>query len=318
MIREFKKEELEELYNKYGSIKKVANFLNMKYNTLHYHFKKYKIGNYTNRGPAMSKEELVELHNIHGSITKVAASLLKSYATIRAWYSYYDIVVNKSNMTIFQELRNTPMTKTHKSVVIGSLLGDGHLRIVSHSKNALLEISHCEKQRQYLEWVHSLMKPFARPIKLKEKATKKLIGDCEVNASNFYRFCTINHPDITDIFKKYYRNGLKGVDRSIIDKVDLLAMSIWFGDDGSVRRRNGSPDSCSIATNSFTYDEHLVLVKIVRKFFKGTIKIYKTSKWYKGEKRFYYVLYMLGKKQVNEFLDTIKLVLPTSIYYKLS
>lgn len=318
MIREFKKEELEKLYNKHGSIKKVANFLDVKYNTLHYHFKEYKIGNYTSRGPAMSKEELIVLHDKYGSITKVAASISKSYATIRAWYSYYDIVVNKSNMNIFQEIRNTPMTNVHKSIVIGSLLGDGHLRMASHSKNALLEISHCEKQRQYLEWVHDLMKPFSRPVKLKEKARKKMFDDREINASNFYRFCTINHPDITDIFKKYYRKGLKGVDDSIIDKVDLLAMSVWFGDDGSIRRRYGGPDMCTIATHSFTYNEHLVLVEIVRKFFKGTIKIYKTSKWYKGKKRFYYILYMIGKKQVNEFLDMIKLVLPEGIHYKLS
>lgn len=318
MIREFKKRELEELYIKHQSIKKVAAVLNVKYNTLYYYFRKYKIGNYTGIGPSITKKELIKLHNRYGSITKVAANVSKSYATIRSWYSYYNIIMNKSNMSIFHELRNTPMSLVHKSVVIGSLLGDGHLRIVSHSKNALLEVSHCEKQRQYLEWVHDLMQPFSRPVKFKDKSTKKIIGDYEVNASNFYRFCTINHPDITDIFKKYYRKGLKGVNSSIIEKVDLLAMGIWFCDDGSIRRRNGSPDMCSIATNSFTYKEHLTLVKIVRKFFDGTIKIYKINNMYKGEKRSYYMLYMLGKKQVNKFLDMIKLVLPECIYYKLS
>lgn len=318
MINRYSKEELEKLYDEYGSIKEIAKFLNVKYNTLHYHFKEYKIGNYTSRGPAMSKEELVKLHEDHGSITKVAVHLSRSYATIRAWYSYYDIIVNKSNMTIFHEIRNTPMTNVHKSIVIGSLLGDGHLRLVPHSKNALLEISHCEKQRQYLQWTHDLLRPFSRPIQFKDKACKKYIGTKLINASNFYRFWTIAHPDITDVFKKYYRKGLKGVDESIIDKVDLLAMSTWFADDGSITRKNGSPDACSIATHSFTYKEHLVLVEVVRKFFKGTIRIYEVSNYYKGEKRTYFRLQMMKKKCVNDFLDMIKLVLPECIHYKLS
>lgn len=318
MINRYSKEELEKLYAEYGSIKDIAKFLKVKYNTLHYHFKEYKIGNYTNRGPAMSKEELVKLHEERGSITKVAAFLSKSYSTIRAWYSYYDIVVNKSNMTIFHEVRNTPMTTVQKSVVIGSLLGDGHLRLAPHSKNALLEITHCEKQRDYLKWVHDLLRPFSRPIKLKAEAHTHYIGDTKINSTTSYRFWTIAHPDITNIFKKYYRDGIKGVEESIIDKVDLLAMAIWMCDDGTIRRRKGQPDSCSIATHSFTYKEHLVLVKVVRKFFNGTIKIYKIDKVYKGETRSYYTLYMLGKKHVNDFLDMIKLVLPECIHYKLS
>lgn len=318
MINRYSKEELERLYNEYGSIKEISKFLKVKYNTLYYYFKEYKIGNYTNRGPAMSKDELVKLHEKHGSITKVAAHISKSYATIRAWYSYYGIIINESNMTIFHELRNTPMTQVHKSIIIGSLLGDGHLRLPSHAKNALLEISHCEKQLGYLKWIHGLLQPFSRPIKQTETMGKKMLGDMEINNSNFYRFWTITHPDITEIFKKYYRKGLKGVNETIIDRVDLLAMTTWFVDDGSIRRRNGQPDMCTIATNSFTYKEHLVLVEIVRKFFKGTIKIYQVSSYYKGEKRLYYMLYMLGKKYVNEFLNMIKLVSPECMHYKLS
>lgn len=318
MIKKYSKEELEKLYEEYGSIKDIAKFLKVKYNTLHYHFKEYKIGNYTNRGPAMSKEELVKLHEEHGSITKVATFLSRSYSTIRAWYSYYDIIVNKSNMTIFHEIRTTPMAITQKSAVIGSLLGDGHLRIVPHSKNALLEVTHCEKQLGYLEWLHDILQPFSRPIKLKAEAHTHYIDGKRANSTASYRFWTIAHPDITDIFSEYYKDGIKGVNDSIIDKVDLLAMATWFGDDGSITRRRSEPYSCSIATLNFTYKDHLILAEVVRKFFKGTIKIYKINKNYKGEKRFYYILYMIGKKHVNDFLGMIKLVLPKCIHYKLS
>jgi len=317
---DFSKEYLEELYVKFGSIKEISKFLNVPYSTIHYHFKENKIGNYKNRGIEISKIDLLKLHNEHGSIGKVASALCKNYATVRAWYSYYDIIINPSNMNIYQEIRNTPMTQIQKSVVIGSLLGDGHLRIVPHSKNALLEISHCEKQLDYLTWKKNLLSPFSRPIKLKEFSnSKKNICGNIVNASNFYRFFTVAHKDITDIFNAYYKNGLKGVNKTIIDEVDLLALSIWFGDDGSIRRnKNKEPICCSIATNSFSYDEQLVLVEVLKKFFNGTIKVYKCGGVYNGIKREDYIIEMFVKNKIQQFLCMIKSILPKCIYYKLS
>lgn len=313
-----KKDDIIKLLKELGSVRKVAEKLNISYSSIYYYIDKYKIEIIKNRFP-YTKEELITLHEKYGSITKVASILSRSYSTVRHWYKELNIIINSSGMTVFQELRNTPMSDTHKSVIIGSMLGDGCLRRASHSKNALLEISHCEKQLGYLKWVHGLLQPFARPIKQTETAGKKMVCGREVDGSNFYRFYTIAHPDITDVFNTYYRKGLKGIDNSLIDKVDLIAMAIWFADDGSINRdKNKEPVSCSIATCSFTYKEHLIAVEIVRKFFNGTIKIAKHGGYYKGKKREDYVLNMSGKKHVNDFLDTIKLILPECIHYKLS
>lgn len=313
-----KKDVLIRLYNELGSVYKVAERIGELASTVYYYIDKYNIDISKKRFP-YTKDELIDLHKKYGSITKVSVALSKPYSTVRYWYNEFDIIVNKSGMTIFHELRNTPMYQVQKSVLIGSMLGDGGFWLAPHSKNARLYVCHCEKQLGYLQWVHGLLQPFVRPIIQTEKAGKKMIGNNLVNGSNFYRFYTIAHPDITELFHKYYRNGLKGVDATIIDKVDLLAMSVWFSDDGSIRRsRNKEPLSCIIATNSFTYKEQLVLVEVVRKFFSGKMRIRKQGGYYKGNERTDYVLEMSGKKHVNDFLDMIKLVLPECIYYKLS
>jgi hypothetical protein len=361
---EFKKEELEKLYSKYGSVRRISKKFNIPRSTLFYYFNKYdidvskklkikksvlkklykelgsvyriaeKLGEHPssiyyyidkygidiskNRFP-YTKDELIMLHKKYGSITKIAAILSKPYSTVRYWYKQFDMIVNQSSMTIFHELRNTPIEQTQKSVLIGSMLGDGGMWLAPHCKNARLYVCHCEKQLGYLKWVHGLLQPFVRPIVQTEKAGKKMIGNNIVNGSNFYRFYTIAHPDITDIFHRYYSKGLKRVNNTIIDKVDLLAMSIWFGDDGSIQRnKKYEPVSCSIATNSFTYKEHLILVGIVHKFFNGTIRIARQGGYYKGEKRKDYHLEMSGKKHVDDFLNIIKFVLPECIHYKLS
>lgn len=312
------KSDLERLYKELGSAYKVAERLGEQPSSVYYYLNKYNIDINRNRFP-YTKEELVVLYSKYGSIVKIAAALSKPYSTVRYWYSELSIPIKKSGMTIFHEVRNTPMEATQKDVLIGSMLGDGGFWLAPHCKNARLYISHCEKQLGYLKWIHGLLQPFSRPITQIEKAGKKTIGDSVVNCSNFYRFYTIAHPDITEVFHKYYKNGLKSVDSTIIDRVNLLAMCIWFGDDGSIRRdRRGHPISCSIASNSFTYKEQLILIEIVRNFFKGTIRIAEQGGYYMGNKRTDYYLDMGGKNHVEEFLDIVKFVLPECIHYKLT
>ena len=309
-----KSHDIKSLYREFKSVDKVAEVLGVSRSTIYNYISKYDIDLEKNRFP-YSKKELVALHEEYGSITKVAANINRNYSTVRHWYASLGIVFNTSGMTVFQEIRNTDMTDLQKSAVIGSMLGDGGLWLAPHTKNARLYISHCEKQLQYLKWLHSIFNPFSRAIKQTEKAGKKIICGREVNNSNFYRFYTIAHPYITSVFKQYYRNGVKGLDNSIVDKVDLLAMAIWFGDDGTIQRgRDGLPYMCNICTNSFTYKEHLILVDIVKKFFAGTISI----KTHGSIGREDYMLRMNGKQEVIDFLELIKTILPECIHYKLS
>ncbi len=44
------------------------------------------------------------------------------------------------------------LTKEEKSIIIGSVLGDGYLRIVPGRKNALFEINSSFKQKAYIDW----------------------------------------------------------------------------------------------------------------------------------------------------------------------
>jgi hypothetical protein len=262
----------------------------------------------------MDKKTLVLLYEKFGSIGKVAAHLCKPYSTVRHWYFKHEIEVQESCMTIFNEIRNTPMSSQQKSVVLGSLLGDGNLRLAPHSKNSILRIGHCERQLDYLIWKNTVLKPFSRNIKLDQTGKIKYIGKYECKSTNFYRFNTIAHPDITFFYKKYVVGNKKSIISDVIDELDLISMSIWFADDGSVYydKRNGVI-TCSIATNSFSYKEQLILVEALRKFFKGTIKISKQGN--SGREDFY--IRMFKTKYNTEFLDNIKLVLPECIHYKL-
>jgi len=261
-----------------------------------------------------SKEYLVDLYGKCGSIGSVASYLKKSYSTIRYWYNKYDIDVQPSCMTVFQEIRETSMLADQKSIVLGSLLGDGCLKLAPHSKNARLVVGHSITQLEYLSWKNDMLKPFSRKVVLDQKAKIKIIDGRKAYSKDFYRFHTIAHPDITSFYKRYVKNHKKRVIDDIIEELDLIALSIWFADDGSVYvdKRNGVI-ICSIATNSFPYKEQLILVKALRKFFKGTIKIDKQGNTGRDD-----LLLRLYRTKCNiEFLRNIMCVLPKCIHYKL-
>lgn len=260
------------------------------------------------------KEYLVELYQEHGSIGKIAAFLGKSYGAVSYWCHKHDIEVQPSCMTIFRDIQNTPMSEFQKSVVLGSVLGDGCLKLAPHSKNARLVLGHSVTQLQYLTWKNEILKPFSRGVKLDQKAKTKMICGQVCHSKDFYRCWTIAHPDVTSVYKRYVKNHKKCVSSDVIDELDLIALSIWFADDGSVYtdKRNGGM-ICSLATNSFSYKEQLVLVEALRRFFKGTIKIDKQGNV--GRTDLY--LRLFKTKCIIQFLTLIKSVLPECIHYKL-
>ena len=45
--------------------------------------------------------------------------------------------------------------------MLGSILGDGSLRYVSGQNNVRFRVGHGVEQREYCEWKHEMLAPFA-------------------------------------------------------------------------------------------------------------------------------------------------------------
>lgn len=262
----------------------------------------------------MDKNYFIEVYSKLGSIGKTAAHFGRAPNTIRYWCNKYGLEIQPSCMTIFQEIRETPMTKEQKAIVLGSVLGDGCLKLAPHSKNARLTIGHSIMQFEYLKWKCEKLTPFSRKITLDQKAKTKIISGKESNSKDFYKFFTIAHPDITDFYNRYVVGGKKRINKSIINELDIVSLSIWFADDGSVYvdKRNNVP-TCMLATNSFSYEEQLLLVESLRKFFSGTIKI--DIQGNDGRTDLYIRMYKT--EDIKNFLAMISSVLPDCVHYKL-
>src|SRR3989344_6870757 len=114
------------------------------------------------------------------------------------------------------------LTQLQRSVIIGSLLGDGYLRIVRGRKNALLEINHSFNARDYVDWKYTMLRSVAG------RAPKMRHGNGHRIA---YRFTTRQLSEFTQFHRNFYRNGKKTIPENL--KLDSMALAVWYMDDGS-------------------------------------------------------------------------------------
>lgn len=114
------------------------------------------------------------------------------------------------------------LTKLQQSLIIGTLLGDGYLRIVPGRKNAFLEINHSFSQKEYVDWKYEMLKSVCKNGPVSRNGNGKRIA---------YRFTTRQCSELTELKKLFYVDGIKRVPRNVI--LDPMMLAVWFMDDGS-------------------------------------------------------------------------------------
>ncbi len=176
--------------------------------------------------------------------------------------------MTKEQFKLGKEIRkNVHLTLKQKQLCYGSLLGDSWLH-VQYSGQCGLGMSHCEKQKEYLEYKKKIMEPFFisdhPSVRIrKEEWRGKLY-------SNSYTYQSILHQDFTDMYGLFYRGNKKKrqkyISRRVLNNIDAYGLLIWFLDDGCLDRRtdqkNGSPRYI-LATNCFSLSE----IKAIQKWF---------------------------------------------------
>jgi len=129
------------------------------------------------------------------------------------------------------------LNQVQSNVIIGTLLGDGYLRIVKGRKNAFLEINHSYSEKHYVDWKYDHLKNLVKSGPKLRKGNGKRLA---------YRFFTRQNPELTWLLKEFYseqdaryigrhtaryRNKTKIIPNWL--KLNPLILSVWFMDDGS-------------------------------------------------------------------------------------
>lgn len=191
-----------------------------------------------------------------------------------------------------------------KEVLIGLLLGDGHLETQNRGRTYRLKIEHTYWQKEYTDWLYQVFKDwvFTSPQE-KEQLVNGILY-------KKYWFSTLSHGAFRFYAQQFYANKHKILPKLIHKWLSPIAMAIWFMDDGSLKSNRHR--ALIFNTQSFSKPEVLRLSKIMENKFGISAVLRKQSR--KIEELYQLVTVKDGAEKLAEIIKPY--VLP-SMRYKL-
>ena len=180
-----------------------------------------------------------------------------------------------------------------KEIILGSLLGDGSLKLHKGYRNARFSFRHSIKQKEYFYWkVEQLQGISGRSCVFRQKedgwGKEKL------------RYQSLALEELTDIYNLTHLRHKLIVRRKWLNKLTPLSLCVWWLDDGSLISdcRQGV-----LCTDEFSFKELLCIVRYFRKVWQINVRIGKIAK--KGPRSKHHRLWIRSSEQLKKFLRII-------------
>jgi hypothetical protein len=184
------------------------------------------------------------------------------------------------------------LNQFQKSVIIGTVLGDGYLRIVPGRQNAFLEINHSLSQREYVLWKYNVLDG------IRAGAPKVRKGNGTRTAIRFY---TRQSVELTKIKSLFYNDRVKIIPSDL--KLNPVILAVWFMDDGSRCRES----DVYLNTQQFDTASQLILIQALKKLgLESTLN---------KDKQYFRIRFL--KKSIPKLFALIEKTIIPSMQYKI-
>ncbi len=128
-------------------------------------------------------------------------------------------------------MKKINLTSRQREIIIGKILGDGHLETHSQGQTYKLRIEHSYNQKDYVDWVYNELKSCASNLpKIKFQTVRGKIY-------RKYWFNTISTPSLRFYGQQFYPNNKKVIPKYIYKWLSPLTLAVWFMDDGSIKSK---------------------------------------------------------------------------------
>lgn len=189
-----------------------------------------------------------------------------------------------------------PLTDTEFQVILGTTLGDTHLRKANEGGNVSGSCAHCLKQEEFIFSKYNYLKNIS-----KEPYLQKMHDERFFNPSYERWVWYINsNPALNEIYEKMYKDKIKFIDEELFRKIEPLGLAIWFMDDGA-----NAKYGYVICTHSFSLKDLSIIQKVLLEKFD----IHTTVRKCKS-------LYITAKSKIK-FKNLIQPFIIESMLYKL-
>lgn len=203
--------------------------------------------------------------------------------------------------TIREYKEKLKLTKTQREVLVGLLLGDGHLETQDNGKTYRLKVEHGILQKEYVDTLYKIFKPWC------SHGPMKRIRRTKYGIVTSYGFYTYSSGTLRFYAQQFYPEKGKRVIPILIRKLlTPQAIAIWFMDNGSKKSKIHS--TYIFHTHAFTKRELQVVCNILKEKFGIEMHIHRQYAVYR--------LYVMAKS-AQKFRDLIEAYMVPSMRYKL-
>jgi len=194
------------------------------------------------------------------------------------------------------------MIKEEKEILIGLILGDGHLTsFVGKSLNSSLDMKADNKYLSYLCWMHEKLSGLG------------VSGLRPKKGYHQHRFYTGRRSDIGELRALFYPQGKKIIPNQIGELLTSpLTLAVWYQDDGTLDCRDKYHYNAQFATHCFSYNECILLTEVLAKNFELDVRVCKCMM--RGVLR--YRLHVTSKS-MERFIQFIKPFIQPCFLYKI-
>ncbi len=192
------------------------------------------------------------------------------------------------------------LNKTQREILVGLLLGDGHLETRNCGRTYRLKVEQSLRKSDYVLWLYENFENFV----LKKPKEKEKVRD-GVKTKNIW-FSTVSHGSLRFYAQQFYASGKKVVPKMIGKLLSPLALAVWFMDDGSVKSKNHKAKI--INTQCFSKSEVMLLIKTLEEKFQISAKLRRQREGWQ--------IYILSES-VDRFRKIIGKYVIDSMRYKL-
>jgi len=205
-----------------------------------------------------------------------------------------------------------------KSIILGSILGDGCLKIYKGYKNARLSIRHSIIQQDYLMWQINQLTEISGALSeaLTNPKSLQIQSASGYSKHNKLLYQSKALPELTQLYDLTYKNNKLKIKRSWLNNMTSLSLAIWWLDDGSLigRKKKGV-----ICTDGFDIKSVNILSNYLYKVWgiENRVACIKrlNQRYPQGYKE--YPRIWIGTIAMRKLIEIIKEHVPESMKYKI-
>lgn len=169
------------------------------------------------------------------------------------------------------KLVDIKLTEEQREIVVGLLLGDGHLETRTNGRTYRLKVEHSEAQLDYVLWLYDVFKNLC----VQSEVYRRVRSDGRVSVG----FTTRTIGSFRFYGQQFYTDDKKRIPPMIHKLLTPQGLAIWFMDDGS--RKSNKHKTYNIHTLGYTKTELEMISEKIENLFgiKVTLHRQRNDSW---------------------------------------